>query len=177
VINILLLLVAWLLTSQQGDAAILSKTRVWKKSSLSFEVHQAKALQAPEPRQVAEGVRYDLASGSTLAAEGLEASSALNSLKLGHQLAGEEAASVFTAEGKLTSEAIQGSRQIIAPGELGNPAIPKGFGKYSTETFHSPSGPFQSHFYMNPTNGEVFYGLDFKAVFNNGISPYGIGGY
>ena len=58
------------------------------------------------------------------------------------------------------------SRQIIAPGNLGNPAIPQGYGKYTTSSFQSPSGDFQVHFYMNPTTGDVFYGLDYKAVYN-----------
>ncbi len=50
---------------------------------------------------------------------------------------------------------------------LNNPAIPKGFGKYTTDTFRSSAGDFQMHFYKNPTTGEVFYGLDYKAIFNN----------
>lgn len=57
----------------------------------------------------------------------------------------------------------------MAPGTLGNPAIPSGFGKYATQTFSSPSGPFQVHFYMNPTTGEVFYGLDYKILLNAGL--------
>jgi hypothetical protein len=65
----------------------------------------------------------------------------------------------------------QGSRQIIAPGQLGNPAVPQGFGKFSTQTFQSPSGPFQVHFYMNPSTEEIFYGLDYKAVFNGNQGP------
>ena len=62
------------------------------------------------------------------AAEGLEASNALNSLRLGRQLAGDEGASVFTAEGELTSEALAGSREIIPAAKLGNPDIPQGWG-------------------------------------------------
>jgi hypothetical protein len=82
------------------------------------------------------------------------------------QLAQQEAESAFTAAGELSQEAIQGARQIIPPGQLGNPAIPQGFGKFSTQTFQSPSGPFQAHFYMNPSTGHTFYGLDFKVIFN-----------
>jgi hypothetical protein len=86
-------------------------------------------------------------------------------------LARQEAESAFTATGELSQEAIQGARQIIPPGQLGNPAIPQGFGKYATGTFNSPSGPFQMHFYMNPSTGETFYGLDFKAIFNGERGP------
>ncbi len=50
---------------------------------------------------------------------------------------------------------------------MGNPAIPEGFGKYTTSTYQSPAGNFQVHFYMNPTTGQVYYGLDYKAIFNN----------
>lgn len=91
-------------------------------------------------------------------------------------LSGEEAAGAFTKAGGLTQQAIQGAREIIPAARLGNPAIPEGFSKFVTETFRSPSGPFQTHFYMNPTTGEVFYGLDYKSVFNNGIVPYTVGG-
>jgi hypothetical protein len=83
-----------------------------------------------------------------------------------------EAQSAFTANGELSSGAIGGARQIMAPGQLANPAIPSGFGKYSTQTFGSPSGPFQVHFYMNPKSGAVYYGLDYKSVFNNGVQPF-----
>jgi uncharacterized protein RhaS with RHS repeats len=40
---------------------------------------------------------------------------------------------------------------------------------FTTRSFQSPSGPFQVHFYQNPTTGEIFYGLDYKAVFKAGI--------
>ena len=38
----------------------------------------------------------------------------------------------------------------------------------STQSFKSPSGPFQVHFYQNLKTGAVHYGDDFKAVFNHG---------
>ncbi len=115
---------------------------------------------------------YDFASGYALAAEGLVASDAINAPRLANQLVHAEASSAFTAAGELSPEAIQGAKQIIAPGQLGNPAIPSGFGKYTTETFASPSGPFQVHFYMNHSNGAIYYGMDYKAVFNNGVQPF-----
>jgi RHS repeat-associated protein len=105
----------------------------------------------------------------TLVAAADNAQNVMNGVRLSGQLSLESASSVFTAAGELTDEAIAGSRQIIAAGTLGNPAIPTGFGKYATQTFASPSGPFQVHFYMNPPTGTVFYGLDYKAVFNQGF--------
>jgi hypothetical protein len=95
---------------------------------------------------------------------------------LGRQLAAEEAAGAFKANGELSDEAIRGARKIFEPGSLGNPAIPKGFGKYTTDLFRSPSGWFEVHFYFNPTTGEVFYGLDYKAVLRNGVTVYTPGG-
>lgn len=89
---------------------------------------------------------------------------------LGRQLAAEEAAGAFTATGELSQAAIQGARELSL--SLGNPAIPQGFAKFATQTFQSPAGPFQVHFYMNPTSRAVFYGLDYKVVFTRGIRPY-----
>jgi RHS repeat-associated protein len=109
-----------------------------------------------------------------VAGEGLVASDGINAPRLAAQLIHEEASSAFTATGELSPEAIEGAKQIFSPGELSNPAIPAGFAKYSTETFGSPSGPFQVHFYMEPLRGEIHYALDYKAVFNgsNGIQPF-----
>jgi hypothetical protein len=38
--------------------------------------------------------------------------------------------------------------------------------KYSTQTFQSPAGPFQVHFYRNAVTGAVNYEYDYKVVFN-----------
>ena len=102
----------------------------------------------------------------------LEAQNIANASKLAEQLKMQSAKSPFTANGKLTPDATQGAEMIIKPGDLNNPNIPPGFGKYATETFQSPAGDFTMHFYKNPTNGEVFYGLAYKAVFNkmSGVS-------
>ncbi|KKB60838.1 hypothetical protein WM40_26870, partial [Robbsia andropogonis] len=87
--------------------------------------------------------------------------------QLAQQLQLESANSPFTVSGTLTHEAIDSSTQIFPPGSMGNPAIPEGFGKYTTSTYQSPAGNFQVHYYMNPTTGQVYYGLDYKAIFNN----------
>ena len=98
-----------------------------------------------------------------------------NGPRLSQQLTMQSAESSFNVDGTLTQEAIDNSRMTHAPGSLSNPAIPDGYGKYTTETFQSPYGNFQTHFYMNPDTGDVYYGLDYKSVFNNmsGVqSPY-----
>jgi filamentous hemagglutinin len=81
----------------------------------------------------------------------------------------QSANSPFTTHGTLTQDAIQGAKVVpgLEAGMLNNSAIPAGFGKYTTGTFRSPAGDFQMHFYKNPTTGEVFYGLDYKAIFNS----------
>ncbi len=69
-----------------------------------------------------------------------------NGARLAAQLRLESANSAFTATGELSEGAIASSRQIIPAGSIGNAAVPNGFAKYATETFASPSGPFQAHF-------------------------------
>jgi RHS repeat-associated protein len=108
-----------------------------------------------------------LAGAAETTATGAE--NVVNGVRLSQQLAAQSAQSAFNAAGGLSQEAIAGAREIIPSAELGNPAIPSGFSKFSTGTFDSPSGPFQVHFYQNPTTGEVWTGLDYKTVFNNPI--------
>ena len=93
----------------------------------------------------------------------------VNGVRLSGQLTVSEATSVFTTGGRLSQGAINGATEIIPAGALGNPAIPAGFAKFTTETFKSPAGPFQVHFYMNPATREVVYGLDYKVIFNSGL--------
>lgn len=38
--------------------------------------------------------------------------------------------------------------------------------KYTTQSFRSPSGPFQVHYYRNLVTGAVNYTYDYKVVFN-----------
>jgi Pretoxin HINT domain len=82
---------------------------------------------------------------------------------LNAELAMGSAESAFTEAGTLTDEAIASSREIIPESALGD-HVPSGFAKYSTPTYQSPVGNMQVHFYMNPTTGQVLYGLDYKAV-------------
>ncbi|WP_170137184.1 MULTISPECIES: RHS repeat domain-containing protein [Cysteiniphilum] len=67
--------------------------------------------------------------------------------KLKNQLKSESASSPFTSTGGLTSAALNNSNVIYYSAKLKNPSIPKGFGKYKTETFQSASGDFKVHYY------------------------------
>lgn len=97
------------------------------------------------------------------------AQSAIAAEALGDQLLAEEAASLFTAEGELTDEALNSATQIMTRSELGNPAIPADVNKFATPTWPSPSGDFRVHFYMNPLTREPYYQLDYKVVFRKVI--------
>ncbi|KVL25429.1 filamentous hemagglutinin [Burkholderia territorii] len=92
-----------------------------------------------------------------------------NAQKLAEVLRLESANSPFAENGTLTQSAIGDAQAVpgLGPGQLANQNIPAGFGKYTTQTYQSPAGPFQVHFYMNPTTGDVYYGADYKAIFNN----------
>jgi hypothetical protein len=115
------------------------------------------------------GMLGKLGRAEGVAQEVGEAYGVANAPKLAEQLTMQSAKSPFTASGTLTKDALSASRPVpnLGPGQLNNSAIPSGFGKYTTETFQSPSGNFQVHFYMNPTTKEVFYGADYKTIFNN----------
>jgi hypothetical protein len=84
--------------------------------------------------------------------------------------------------GGLRAEVIAGSKVAIPGSQLNNPALVKtltadgsniaDWAKMTTQTFKSPSGPFQAHFYQNVKTGATHFADDFKAVFNhNGVWP------
>jgi hypothetical protein len=120
--------------------------------------------------------RSAVASG--FAAEAGGAANAANGARLAGQLTEQEARSVFTDAGLLQPEVISNSTEIINGTQLGNQQLVKmltsdgsniaDWGKYTTPTFRSPSGPFQVHFYYNSATDSVFYDLDYKAVFTGG---------
>lgn len=95
--------------------------------------------------------------------------------KLNAQLAYEEANSIFTKSGTLQPEVIKNSSIIIPGNELKNPDVINNliknggnindWGKMTTQTFKSPSGDFQFHFYQNLKTGEVST-FEMKAKFN-----------
>jgi len=55
----------------------------------------------------------------------------------------------------------------LPPQEPHYPALAVSLNKMTTQTFKSPSGPFQVHFYQNLKTGALHYADDFKAVFNH----------
>jgi RHS repeat-associated protein len=109
------------------------------------------------------------------------AANAANGPRLHDQLLYDEASSVFLPSGELHPDAIAGSRPIIPGSDLNNPNVvheltsdgsPVGdWAKMSTQTYQSPSGPFQVHYYQNQSTGAVNYNIDYKAKFNNPPAP------
>ena len=89
----------------------------------------------------------------------------------------EEATSAFDTAGHLAPETIARSRIILDGDRLSNPSVIQAltsdgsvigdWGKYSTRSIDSPSGPFQVHFYRNDVTGSVNYDFDYKAIFNS----------
>jgi len=145
---------------------------------LSTDGTRAAVIAATTGRngEAVEGKLSSLKSGR-VAAEG-GAASAANGARLASRLTVQEARAVFTESGGLSSEVIGRSTEIINGTQLGNQALAKSltadgsqiadWGKYTTQTFKSPSGPSQVHSYYNSTTGNVFYGLDYKTVFVGG---------
>jgi RHS repeat-associated protein len=88
----------------------------------------------------------------------------------------DEATSVFTNSGQLRGSVVSNSTEIIRGSQLNNPAVVAeltrdgsniaDWGKYTTDTFNSPAGAFQVHFYRNRATGQVNYNVDYKVKFN-----------
>ncbi len=93
------------------------------------------------------------------------AKNAVNAVRLNSQLTYLEASSVFTESGTLHPDVIRNSESIILGNKLGNPRVIQAltadgssinsWAKMSTQTFRSPIGNFQVHFYQNLDNGIV----------------------
>jgi hypothetical protein len=74
-----------------------------------------------------------------------------------------EARKVFTATGQISKIGRAQARLIMPASKLRNPAIPGGFAKYSTR-FQANGRTYETHFYMNPKTGKVYYDLDYKTL-------------
>ena len=102
------------------------------------------------------------------------ASNAANASRLNAQLTYQEASSVFTSSG-LHPEVVDKSSKIIDGALLRNGRVIEAltadgssissWAKMSTQTFRSPSGNFQVHFYKNLENGMVSI-FEMKVKFN-----------
>jgi hypothetical protein len=108
--------------------------------------------------------------------ESLNASNHINGLRLKQQLTVGEAKSVFTKSGQLQPSIISRSDAIVPGDRLGAKVSGQlqriggnieDWAKYTTPTISSPSGGFQVHFYKNSVTGKVYYGMDYKSVFNH----------
>ena len=121
-----------------------------------------------------DGVVEDIGVESSLSSEAVNH---ISGLRLQRLLTIDQARSIFTETGELTPEVISKSDVIIQGEDLNNPNLIQDltrFGdeisdwaKYKTKSTSSPSGSFQMHFYKNSVSGEVYYGADYKAVFNH----------
>ena len=114
--------------------------------------------------------------GGEVADVGLASTNNINLLRLNQQFSFTQASSLFNADGTLTDGAIGASRVITEGDDLGNQQLVQelssrgnisDWGKYATGSTPSPAGNFQMRFYQNSVTGEVYYGADYKAVFDN----------
>ncbi|MGH8437404.1 MAG: RHS repeat-associated core domain-containing protein, partial [Pseudomonas sp.] len=104
------------------------------------------------------------------------ARSAVAGTRLNAALRFEEATSVFARGGGLHPDVVRNATRIIEGTDLRNPAViaelSRGgtniadWGKYTTQTFKSPAGDFQVHFYYNRATGALNTAIDYKVVLN-----------
>jgi YD repeat-containing protein len=106
---------------------------------------------------------------------GSDAVNHINGLRLQQQLAQEELSSLFKSPSELTQAAIDNSRQIplikFKNTQLKEILEKRGnladWGKYETTPAHTDHGLARMHFYRNAITNEIYYGHDFKAVFDH----------
>ena len=144
-------------------------TKAAKAAGASRAARSGKA--ATPAGKAAKGLKASKAPQSIARAE-----SAADFARMTRQLQFDEAASVFNRSGGLQSSVINRSSPIIRGPQIGNQQVVKSltadgsniadWAKYTTQSFQSPSGPFQVHFYRNSVTGAVNYANDYKVVFN-----------
>lgn len=119
--------------------------------------------------EAAEAIRAADKATDAIKATG-RADNVVNGERLRKQLLFEEASSKFSAEGKLTKEALESAKEIMVSSKLRNPTNPEGCIKFETTTSRSPSGDFKVHFYARKGPGDKLidplHGLDYKAKLN-----------
>ncbi|MFB7894826.1 polymorphic toxin-type HINT domain-containing protein [Streptomyces xiamenensis] len=102
-------------------------------------------------------------------------SGSLDGQNLAQELRRASANSPFSADGRLTDDAITSSKLIMSGSSMKNRELLGIFeerggvgqwGEYSTPTHQSSYGDFQVHYYRNSTTGEVMYDYDYKIVMN-----------
>jgi filamentous hemagglutinin len=124
------------------------------------------SLDTKTVKEIAElkATATELKTAKGIAKAAHDADNAANAARLWKQLAGEEAGSLFTADGKLTKEALEQAKKIENI-NLGNPNIPAGYSKYTIPIERTPTGMGEVHFYgkQGPNGIEPWYGLDYKV--------------
>jgi len=96
-------------------------------------------------------------------------------LRLQKHLAEEENATLFKTSGELSQSAIENSARLplkIANAQLrqllsDRPGNLIDWGKYETAPTHTNAGFVRMHFYHNPVTNDVYYGMDYKAIFDH----------
>jgi RHS repeat-associated protein len=155
----------WAFNSERSSAragrAIARMIRAGRNTKLPLReriaAKAAEFVDAGIPAKTAEAWAKRMISGESRASGSMVAK----------QVRLESAQSLFNSNGGLSKSAIKNSQKIIDSAQLNNTAIPKGYSKYATETVQSPSsGNIKVHFYKHDKTDEVFYGLDFKTIFN-----------
>jgi RHS repeat-associated protein len=71
---------------------------------------------------------------------------------------------MFGPNGTLSNKVLENPIEIIPPEGIKNMSIPSGFWKYTTQTYCTPSGTYETHYYYNSSTQEVYYGQDYKTV-------------
>ncbi|WP_438435378.1 DUF6531 domain-containing protein [Gorillibacterium sp. sgz500922] len=140
----------------------------WAKYGKPLSKAGQTILNGAKEEAIAKGFKVTEGAGSS-------ASNIVNGTRLNGQLTAEEASSVFTRSGTLKQEVINKSEAIVPGSKLSDPEVIKAltsngssindWAKMSTQTFKSPSGDFQVHYYQNLKTGEIStFGM--KAKFN-----------
>jgi hypothetical protein len=139
-------------------------------------VEMAVGLMAPV-KMAGEAVVSRLGMWGVRGAEStpnLAARGHISGLRLEQQLAHEEVATMFKANGELSQAAIDNAARL--PLKIGNPQLKQvlsergnlaDWGKYETTPIHTSNGLARMHFYHNPVTGDLHYGADYKAVFDH----------
>lgn len=111
--------------------------------------------------------KADLKKSRTIALNNTSAKNVANAKRLAKQLQLQSARSPFSSDGKLTARVVKQGKEIIPADRINNPNIPKGYAKYQTPTYQSPSGDFKVHYYYNKKTNSVLYDRDYKTIFNH----------
>ncbi len=148
------------------DSTVVMAMGVFAVTPLGKGVKKASdAIDAAQKQAVRQADSVSRVGDDVAASSG--ANNIVTARKLANDLRLQSARSPFNADGALTDKAIREADEIISASRIGDPNIPSGFAKFSTQTFQSPSGDFQVRFLKNEETGEVLFdNANFKVIFN-----------